>query len=96
MKLRFLSCAEQEFAEAVDHYNGQSPGLGYKFAAEVKSTLDRIVLFPDAWPLCSRRARRCIMNRFPYAVLYQMREEGILVLAVLHIKRKPTHWQSRL
>ena len=43
MNIRVLSCAEEEFAEAVDYYNEQSPGLGYEFAAEVKAALDEVV-----------------------------------------------------
>ena len=46
MNIRVLSCAEQEFAETVDYYNEQCPGLGYEFAAEVKNTFDRIKSFP--------------------------------------------------
>ncbi len=41
--------AELEFAEAVEYYNQESEGLGFKFAAEVKRTLERIVQFPKAW-----------------------------------------------
>ena len=46
MKVVVLSCAEQEFAEAVDYYNGQCPGLGYEFAADVQRTFERIRSFP--------------------------------------------------
>jgi hypothetical protein len=72
MNVRILSCAEQELADAVDYYNKQCPGLGFEFAAEVKSTLTRIIFFPEAWPHFSQRSRRCMTNRFPYGVLYQM------------------------
>lgn len=96
MNIRILSCAEQEFAQAVDYYNEQYPGLGYEFAAEVKSTLTRIVSFPNAWPIFSQRARRCMTNRFPYGVLYQIRTDHILVVAIMHLKRDPKRWQERI
>lgn len=95
MKVRVLSCAEREFAEAVDFYNAERPGLGYEFAEEVQHTLDRIAAFPEAWPLFSRRARRCIVRRFPYGVLYQVRADCVLVVALLHTKRSPRTWQER-
>lgn len=41
MKVRILSCAEREFAEAVDFYNAERPGLGYDLAEEVQRTLNR-------------------------------------------------------
>lgn len=96
MKIRILACAEQEFSEVVDYYNGQGPALGYEFAAEVKLTLGRIVTHPNAWPLLSRRARRCILNKFPYSIIYQVRQDYILILAIMHMKQDPKHWQERL
>ena len=48
MKIKLLTCAEQEFLEAIDYYNNQCPGLGYEFAAEVTNTLERISTFPKA------------------------------------------------
>jgi hypothetical protein len=96
MNIRILSCAEQELADAVDYYNEQCPGLGYEFAAEIKNTLSRIVSFPNAWPLFSQRTRRCMANRFPYGILYQIRTDHILVTALMHLKRDPEKWQERL
>jgi hypothetical protein len=96
MNIRILSCAEQELVDAVDYYNEQCPGLGFEFAAEVKSTLSRIVSFPNAWPLFSQRTRRCMTNRFPYGVLYQLRTNHVLVTAIMHLKRDPKKWQERL
>jgi hypothetical protein len=96
MNIRVLSCAEQELVDAVDFYNQQCSGLGYEFAAEMKNTLNRIVSFPDAWPLLSKRTRRCMTNRFPYGVIYQIRTDHILITAIMHLKRDPKKWQERL
>lgn len=95
MNVSILSCAEQELAAAVDYYNKQCPGLGFEFAAEVKSTLTRIVSFPEAWPHLSPRSRRCMTNRFPYGLLYQLRADHIIVTAIMHLKRDPQKWQDR-
>ena len=96
MKVRLLSVAEQEFIEAVDYYNNQCQGLGYEFAAEIKSTIQRITNFPNAWTKISPRARRCLTNKFPFGVLYQVYDDTILVIAVMHMKRDPINWQKRL
>lgn len=96
MRIEILSCAEDEFREAVAWCNEQCPGLGYEFAAEVKSALSRIAAFPNAWPAMSPRARRCLVHRFPYGVLYQTREDFVLVLAIMHLARDPKRWQDRL
>jgi len=96
MKIRVLSSAEREFIEAVDYYNSERPGLGYEFAEEVRVAFDRIRAFPEAWPLFSKRARRCIVSRFPYGVLYQIRPDCSLVVAVMHRKRDPQAWHQRV
>jgi len=96
MRIVFLSPAKDEFAEAVSFYNGQSEGLGYDFAVEVRKTLERIVQYPDAWSKLSDRTRRCRTNRFPYGIIYQCREDFLLVVAVMHLSKSPETWQSRL
>lgn len=94
MKLLVLSCAEQELIEAVSYYNDQCPGLGYEMALEVQRAFERIENFPDAWPQFSESSRRCLVDRFPYGVLYQMREDCILIGAIMHLKRDPVHWRD--
>ncbi len=96
MRIEFLDPAKRELAEAIAYYNEQSEGLGYRFAAEVRRTVSRIVQYPQAWTRISERTRRCRTNGFPYALIYQVREEVILVVAVMHLHRHPDSWRSRL
>ncbi len=49
MRIDFLDPAETEFIEAIAHYNLQSEGLGYEFAAEIKRAMERILRYPEAW-----------------------------------------------
>ena len=94
--VRFLSCAENEFVQAVDYYNEQSPGLGFEFAAEVRRTLGRIQSHPSAWHALSARTRRCRVSRFPYGLIYQEREDHLLIVAVMHMSRRPEGWRERV
>ncbi len=96
MRIEFLDPAKKEFIEAIAYYNEQSEGLGYRFAAEVRRTLSRIVQHPDAWTPISERTRRCRTIGFPYGVIYQTQEEMILIVAVMHLHRHPDSWKSRL
>lgn len=96
MKIDFLSIAEEEFIEAVNYYNEQSEGLGYEFALEVQRTLERIVQFPKAWNPLSSRTRRCRTKRFPYGVIYQIRSDTILIVAILNLHREPNSWKNRI
>lgn len=96
MRVEFLDTAEAEFQEAIDFYNRQSEGLGFELALEVKDTIERIVLFPQAWTALSNRTRRCRTKRFPYALVYQVRKDFILIVAVMHMRKDPKSWKTRV
>ncbi len=98
MNIEFLEPATTELYEAIVFYNIQRQGLGLEFAKEVQDTIERIKLNPEAWSTISKskQARRCLTNRFPYGIIYQIRKNTILIVAVMHLKRRPQTWQSRL
>lgn len=95
MKINFLEIAQKELDDAVDYYNYESPGLGDVFLTEVLKTLERIAEFPEAWHPCSKRTRRAQTRRFPYGVIYQVRELEILIVAVANLHREPDYWVNR-
>ncbi|MEW6381255.1 MAG: type II toxin-antitoxin system RelE/ParE family toxin [bacterium] len=96
MDVEFLKPAQAELIEAVGYYNAQKEGLGFEFAEEVKETIERIIQYPEAWSLISQRTRRCRTKRFPYGIIYQIRGNTILVIAVMHLHREPRSWRGRV
>lgn len=95
MTYSFHPLARQELDTAIDYYEEQEAGLGIEFAEEVYSSIQRLVEYPTAWTQISQNARRCLTNRFPYGIIYQKREDGILIVAVSHLHRKPGYWKDR-
>ena len=96
MNFQILQSTEAEIAEAMDYYNTQYPGLGYEFAFEVKESMNRIISFPNAWPLFQEEARKCQIDRFPYGIIYEVREDTIIVFALMHLRENPQKWEKRL
>jgi len=96
MKIDFLEIAQIELDKAVAYYNDEVPGLGGAFLAEVLAALERVDVFPEAWHPCSKRSRRCQTRRFPYGIIYQVRGEQILIIAVANLHRKPDYWEDRI
>ena len=94
MKINFLEIAHIELDEAIEYYNYESPGLGNTFLTEVLNALDRIGKFPKAWHPGSKRTRRCQTRRFPYGIIYQVRKQEILVVAIANLHRKPDYYFS--
>ncbi len=96
MRIRFLEIAQIELDDAIEYYNYEVPGLGEAFLTEVLNTLDRIGKYPEAWQPSSKRTRRCQTRRFPYGIMYQIRKDEILVVAIANLHRKPDYWEDRI
>jgi plasmid stabilization system protein ParE len=96
MKIRFLKIAQIELDQAIEYYNSESPGLGSDFLNEVLRVLNRIGEFPHAWHKLSERTRRCRTQRFPYGIIYNIRGNEILVVAVANLHQRPVAWGDRI
>ncbi len=95
MTFSFHPEAEKEFSRAIDYYEEAEPGLGYDFALEVYSTIQRILEYPKAWPKLDYEIRRSLVQRFPFGVLYSEEVDSIFILAVMHLYKKPDYWKHR-
>lgn len=78
MKYSFHPVAVAELNEAIDYYEELQSGLGLEFAKEIFSSIQRILEFPNAWPALSKNTRRCLVNRFPYGIIYQILKSDAL------------------
>jgi plasmid stabilization system protein ParE len=92
----FLPAARKELNDAVSHYDSQRPGLGDEFLDEVEAAIGRILRMPHAWQIVGRRTRRCRADRFPYGLVYRVEADVALIVAVMHLSRRPGYWRGRL
>lgn len=95
MKFYFHEDAETEFDKAVEYYEDCQRGLGIEFAKEVKATIARIIQHPEAWSSMSKNTRRCLLNRFPFGVIYQLKSDYVRIIAVADLRRRPGYWLYR-
>ncbi|QDF29760.1 hypothetical protein [Halarcobacter anaerophilus] len=51
---------------------------------------------PKAWQILEGDIRRCLINRFPFGIIYYKKENQIIILAVMQLNRKPDYWTSRI
>jgi len=96
MDYSFHPDADQEVDEIVDYYDSIYDSLGDAFFSELQNAITRVLKLPDAWQMVWPSARRCLLSRFPYQLVYQERPDGILIVAVMHLHREPTYWVDRL
>ena len=100
MKLRIDPNAEAEAREAAAWYEQQRSGLGLEFLAAVDEAVQRIRHDPHRFGRLEtlpeeENVRRLILDRFAYAMIYELGHEEIRLLAVAHTRRRPGYWQHR-
>ena len=95
MKFKFHTNAEVEFNQAIDYYEAVKNHLGLEFASEVYNTIHRIIEFPNAWQKMTFKTRRCLTNRFPFGVIYYIKNDILIIVAVMHLNKKPNYWTDR-
>ena len=91
----FHRLADRELNEAAQYYDLENPGLGSSFLYEVDRCLQSIEDHPEAGIILRGSVRRRLLHRFPYALLYKIKPDGIRILAVMNLKRRPTYWVGR-
>jgi len=95
LTLSYAPEGRQELLEAIQYYESESPGLGAAFLAAVEEGLAQLMAFPKSAPVQRGSVRCKSLRRFPYSLLYSLREEEIRVLAVMNEKRRPFYWWVR-
>jgi len=96
MRFHFHPQADDEFDQAVRYYENCQPGLGLEFAEEVYATVARISEYPEAWSPMSKNTRRCLVNRFPFGLIFQIKPDILRIVAVANLHRRPGYWKDRI
>ncbi|MGH7207372.1 MAG: type II toxin-antitoxin system RelE/ParE family toxin [Nitrospiraceae bacterium] len=94
-RVSFHRLALRELNEAARFYDSESPGLGSAFLDEVERCTRAILEYPEAGQLIIGAIRRRLVPRFPYALLYSIKQDKLRVLAVMNLKRRPMYWVGR-
>jgi toxin ParE1/3/4 len=96
MRLEFHPEALDEYEDAALYYAGCQPGLELHFINCVESALGQISETPMRWRSFEEDLRRCLVHVFPYAVLYSVEPDYLLIVAVMHCRREPGYWRNRI
>ncbi|MFC5931151.1 hypothetical protein D6T64_13475 [Cryobacterium melibiosiphilum] len=94
--------ARDEFLDAYERYSAFEDGrLGDEFADAAEAAAEFILRWPDAAaPFRGRRREPMVrtwhLGKFPYNVVYAVREGDIFMLVYAHESRRPAYWVRRL
>lgn len=101
MRVELHPEARPELRAAAVWYDEQRDGLGSELVDDVGAAFDRIGRAPESsppWPGLAHHSpviRRQKLDRFPYVIAFERRDDHLLVLAVAHSKRRPLYWLAR-
>jgi toxin ParE2 len=98
--LRILAEAEVEIDAARQYLDAQSSELGGRFLDELADTLDAIASRPLSFANVEtlppdQPYRRALLATFRYAVVFEVLDSEIVVVAVAHASREPSYWLGR-
>jgi plasmid stabilization system protein ParE len=93
----YLEAAILDLIEIQAHYDAAELSLGIDFSNAVTNRLEMILAFPESAAVFSAGgARKIAVGRFPYNIIYVIRGDIVFIVTVVHQKRHPNHWISRL
>jgi plasmid stabilization system protein ParE len=87
--------ADEEYTLAGEYYARINPELGGRFFDEVERLILDIRRQPQRFPFFDAPIRRHFSQVFPYAVLYVDQTDRVLIISVMHMKRRPGYWRGR-
>jgi plasmid stabilization system protein ParE len=88
--------AENDLKEAYSWYEGKRNGLGDEFLLNIEAGLNFIGRNPFIHAEEYKESRKHLIKRFPYKIIYFTLDESIIILAVIHGKRKPDLTKKRV
>jgi plasmid stabilization system protein ParE len=95
-RFRIESGAKADISAAKDWYEAQRPGLELEFRDQLSAVFRRIESNPLGIAIVYRDVRQVALKQFPYVVSFVIRDEAVIVIAVLHGRRDETTWQERI
>jgi hypothetical protein len=88
--------ARNEASEAFIWYRQRDDEAAKRFQAEVDRYFAMIEVRPLSFQSYLLGTRRCVMQTFPYQIIFQETRDVWFIVAVAHSRRKPGYWRRRL
>jgi len=95
---RFHPEALAEYEAAAVWYGERSYEGALGFVSVIEDGIAEIRELPEAWPSWPGlpEARRRVLRRFPYSIVFLLEPAEIVIVAVAHHKRRPGYWIGRV
>ncbi len=94
--VRYHPLFDYDVREAARWYDQRSMGLGDAFVAIVRQSTANVIADPERFARSTSGCRYVRLPRFAYVLLFDVIDDELLMLGVLHTARSIEKWRERL
>ena len=94
-RVLFTDAAQADLADALAWYETQAPEIAPQFREAMRAVVARIERNPHQFAPSPHGARRALLRRFPYLVIFREQADAAYAVAVFHTSRDPRIWRRR-
>jgi toxin ParE1/3/4 len=87
--------AQTEIEDALIWYRDKAPNMDKEFLNCLGYGFSLIQKNPSMFPIVHKEYRRTLIRRFPFQIIFTIKDFTIVILAVFHAKRNPERWMNR-
>ena len=87
--------AKEDIQSITDYYDLKASYITDIFLENLYAELDIIANKPELFQEKYRKTRVRYLKKFPFGIHYTLKDQIIVVLAVLHTSRNPQIWKKR-
>lgn len=95
-RVEFLAGAAADLLAIHAEISAFSESHAERFSLRLDRRLTQLSKFPELGPPFSKRFRRLVLGKFPYAVFYAVSGDRILIHGIFHLQVNPVLIESRL
>jgi hypothetical protein len=85
--LKIQTEAVLEMQSAFEWYEEQKQGLGFELLDEIENCFKKLKNHPTHYGYINKNFRRIKTKRFPYLLIYETRENSVIINSFFHAKK---------
>ncbi len=84
-----------DFLEAFTYYNNISFALGNNFNSRFEFAMYKLSVSPFNYFNLPKRLRRITLGKFPYLMIYKIKDDTVTVIEFFHQASNPKNWRIK-
>jgi hypothetical protein len=95
MTIVVLDSAAEDIKAGRNFYNSREPGVGEYFEESILSDLDSLILYAGIHSV-HFDFHRMLSKRFPFGIYYDVKDDVVIIYAVLDMRKDPAWIRAEL